>query len=213
MILQGNNLIIKANGTQLAKSKTCSIDMGVDTFEVSSPTTGTWKTHMCKRKGWNVSCNHLVTVAGWSSELLKLGSIVTLTLEVRNGGTNYNFAGFYSGAVSNSRTYNPTGIYWHPTLKMFVALSNDTYYKYWAYQNPSAPAETYFTTPDPFATYVDVSTSKSYAVDTEGGSMVELRSYSGQAIVENVQVNARRGALASGGFKFLGTGELSLVTT
>lgn len=126
MILQGNNLIIKVGNTAIAKAKSCTIDLNVDTSEVCAMNHADWKAHITKRKGWSVSCNHLVTVEGWKSDILLHGSVVTLTMEVRD--------------------------------------------------------------------------------DTSG-------SFIGSAIVESVQVNARRGALASGGFKFLGTGSLALVTT
>lgn len=213
MILQGNNLIVTASGqagVALMGSKACTIDVKVDTIEVSSPTTGAWKTFLTKRKEWSVSTSHLITLSTFPLTFAQVGTTVILTFAARNGSVTYQFAGIYSGSVSNNRTTDPDSIYWHVTLGAFVAKKSSTYYRYWSYTDPDTEAESYFTTPSYDATYQDTSTGKRYA--WTGREMEELKAFSGSAIVEQFEITARRGSLASGSFKFRGTGELSIVT-
>lgn len=64
-MLQGKNIIIKANvsGTMRAvgASKSCSIDIDVETIKISSPTNGAWESSIPYRKSWKMTTNHLLT--------------------------------------------------------------------------------------------------------------------------------------------------------
>ena len=60
MIFKGKNLIISANGNVLAASRSCSIDVNVDTIPISSPNDGSWEHRMVGRKSWSLSTNHLM---------------------------------------------------------------------------------------------------------------------------------------------------------
>ena len=44
----------------LAASKSCSVNVDVDTIKVSSPTDGEWKHSISGRKSWKVTTNHLL---------------------------------------------------------------------------------------------------------------------------------------------------------
>lgn len=88
MILQGNNLIVKLNGTAIAAAKTCTINVDVDTINVSSPTDGQWHHGVPGRKSWTVSTGNLLLAANASSTPLsdaidRVGYTFTLSFEVR----------------------------------------------------------------------------------------------------------------------------------
>ena len=70
MIIQGNNLIISANSTPLAASKSCNIEVKADTIEVSDVNDGEWEHLRVGRKSWKVTTNHILK-ADFSS-LVKL---------------------------------------------------------------------------------------------------------------------------------------------
>jgi len=60
MIFKGSDLIISANGIALAASKSCTVDVDVDTQQVSSPANGDWRHYISKRKGWKIQTSHLL---------------------------------------------------------------------------------------------------------------------------------------------------------
>ena len=62
MILQGRNLIIKANGVAIAAAKSANIKVQAKTIEVSSPTDGQWEHSIVGRKSWSVSTSHMVAL-------------------------------------------------------------------------------------------------------------------------------------------------------
>ena len=60
MVIHGKDLIILANGTPLAASKSCTIDMDVEAIKVSDANDGQWEHNIAGRKSWNITTNHLV---------------------------------------------------------------------------------------------------------------------------------------------------------
>lgn len=60
MVIHGKDLIILANGTPLAASKSCTIDIDVEAIKVSDATDGQWEHNIAGRKSWDVTTNHLV---------------------------------------------------------------------------------------------------------------------------------------------------------
>ena len=64
MVLLGNDLIIISSDSGMksvvAASKSCTINVGSESIEVASPTTGDWKEFIAGRKSWSVSCSWLV---------------------------------------------------------------------------------------------------------------------------------------------------------
>lgn len=56
----GKSLNISTDGSVIACSTTCEIDLDVDIDEVSSPNTGGYHTYTAGRKGWGVNCSWLV---------------------------------------------------------------------------------------------------------------------------------------------------------
>lgn len=60
MILQGKNLIVKANGEVIAAAKSCTLNIECDLIKVSSPTDGQWEHIIAGMKSWSVSTTHLL---------------------------------------------------------------------------------------------------------------------------------------------------------
>lgn len=82
----GNNLIISVDGTAIAASKSCNIDVECSTIETSSPMTGSFRTYLVGRKGWKVTVSTLVS--NNKNFLLTPGTSVTLSFAVRNDNTD-----------------------------------------------------------------------------------------------------------------------------
>lgn len=98
MILHGENLMISVDGSVLAASKSCNVDVDVDTIKVSSPTDGAWEHSIAGRKSWKVTTNHLL-MTNQPIESMVEG------VAVANPDT---YSGYYYGnsyvKVGNSRT-------------------------------------------------------------------------------------------------------------
>lgn len=60
MILQGKNLIVKADGDVIAAAKSCTLNIDCETIKVSSPTDGQWEHIIAGMKSWSVSTSHLL---------------------------------------------------------------------------------------------------------------------------------------------------------
>lgn len=71
MIIQGNNLIISANGTPLAASKSCNIEVKADTIEVSDVNDGAWEHSRTGRKSWKVTTNHILKAETMAAKVLE----------------------------------------------------------------------------------------------------------------------------------------------
>lgn len=82
MILQGRNLIIAVDGSTIAGSKSCSVDVQADTIKVSSPTDGEWEHIIAGRKSWQVQTSHLLP-----NVLQRYPVIEASTLAWNEGGT------------------------------------------------------------------------------------------------------------------------------
>lgn len=60
MILQGKNLIVKADGSVIAAAKSCTLNVDCEKIKVSSPTDGQWEHVIAGMKSWSLSTNHLL---------------------------------------------------------------------------------------------------------------------------------------------------------
>lgn len=60
MILHGKDLIISANGSVIAASKSCQLSVEVDSIKVSSPTDGQWEHIIAGMKSWKLTTNNLM---------------------------------------------------------------------------------------------------------------------------------------------------------
>ena len=206
MIIHGKDILIMTSGggALIAAAKSCDISIKVDTQEVSSPTTGVWKTYITKRKEWSVRLSHLVTMGQFPACLTTVGTQLTLTMGVRTPtGTAAPFDGMRTGGQSSEFTRDLVDtIIWEVGYSRFVAgiLRNGeyTYYRSWAggeaYMQPSSDTpytydgKTYMWTPD------------------EG--LIKLTRLSGSAIITDAKVTATKGNLAQGSWSLQGTGAL-----
>lgn len=63
-MVQGNNIIIsRHNGSTwqpFAATKSNTFEVGAETIEISSPTTGEWKDYIAGRKSWSFTVNFLI---------------------------------------------------------------------------------------------------------------------------------------------------------
>lgn len=95
-MLQGKNLMILVNGSVIAGSKSCTVDVDADSLKVASPTDGEWEHILPGRKSWSISTNHLMPsvlgpkplISGYSPSWINISDPV----QVRVGGTIRNFA-------------------------------------------------------------------------------------------------------------------------
>lgn len=82
---KGNDLIVMVEGYPLAASKSCSIDVTVETHEVALAGTGAFKHYIPGRKSWSVTTNHLVGDEEKISDLLaRVGQMFSLSWKMRS---------------------------------------------------------------------------------------------------------------------------------
>lgn len=89
MILQGNNLIVKADGDVIAAAKSCTLNIDCEIIKVSSPTDGQWEHIIAGMKSWSVSTTHLLKMERiidrpLHSYLDRIGQSFTLELELND---------------------------------------------------------------------------------------------------------------------------------
>ena len=86
MAINGNNIIIKKGGTAIAATKSNEITVDSEVIEISSPTTGQWKSFISGRKEWSITTNFLIqSVADvknrlYESNALTVGQSYSLTI-------------------------------------------------------------------------------------------------------------------------------------
>ena len=88
--MNGNDIIIKLNGTVIAGTKSNEINTSCDTIEVASPDQGSWKDYIPARKEWNITTSFLLAQTSNVQSCLNIGTKYTLTIcKNENGGTTY----------------------------------------------------------------------------------------------------------------------------
>lgn len=83
MAINGNNILIKLNGTAIAGCKSHEIQTGCETIEISSPSQGAWREYIAGRKEWSVSVSYLVPAVANLADLLTVGTTYTLVIADR----------------------------------------------------------------------------------------------------------------------------------
>jgi len=81
-IIHGRNLIVKWNGTAIAGSRSCEVDVQCEAIEVSSPTQGVWSDSIAGKKRWTATCGQLVTEV--ENNIDMVGERVTLRFGTRD---------------------------------------------------------------------------------------------------------------------------------
>ena len=89
MILQGKNLIVRANGEVIAAAKSCTLNIDCEIIKVSSPTDGQWEHIIAGMKSWSVSTTHLLKMERMIDRPLhgyldSIGQSFTIQLELND---------------------------------------------------------------------------------------------------------------------------------
>lgn len=210
MILHGRNLIITAGGAAIAAAKSCSIDVDAEIIKVASPSDGQWEHSIPGRKSWSVATNHLLTDITEAAEMV--GTMVTLRMQV-NGKVGLPFREMVTGVTIEQDTLSvePTAVVWETTTKQFLAWVRTTrpaasyYYSQWpsatAYNSAAAGTLFYMNGTNANDVYKKTSTD------------LILEALQGTAIVKKWQAAGAVGGLATGSFRFEGSGPFTRPTT
>ena len=91
MALNGNNILVYKDNAAIAGTRSNEIQTNCELVEISSPTSGQWRTYIAGRKDWRVTVGFLVSSnATVLSQLLNVGSSYRLKIFERNyAGTRY----------------------------------------------------------------------------------------------------------------------------
>lgn len=82
---KGNDLIISVDGAALAASKSCGVDMNVDTKEIALAGAGISKSYIAGRVSWSITTNHLVGDTDKVEDMLKrVGKVFELSVNMRS---------------------------------------------------------------------------------------------------------------------------------
>ena len=76
VILHGAEIKVYMNGSAVALSKSCDIEVSCDTEEVASPTSSDWREFLAGRKDWNINVS--VLLSSVSTLVTAVGNTVTL---------------------------------------------------------------------------------------------------------------------------------------
>lgn len=86
MAANGNTLLIYANGTLIAGTKSNEIKTLCDLIETS--TSSRWRSYIAGRKSWSVTVGYLVaSAAAGVNALLTVGGSYTISIRNRSGST------------------------------------------------------------------------------------------------------------------------------
>lgn len=210
MIIHGRNLIITAGGVAIAAAKSCSIDVDAEMLKVASADDGQWEHSIPGRKSWDVTTNHLLTSITDGAEMV--GTTVTLRAKV-SGEVGLPFREMVTGVTieQDALEVEPTAVVWDTTTKQFLAWVRTTrpaasyYYNQWpsatAYNSAAAGTLFYMNGTNANDVY------KKTATD------LVLEALQGTAIVKKWQAAGAVNSLATGAFRFEGSGPFTRPTT
>lgn len=114
--------MILVNGSVIAGSKSCTVDVDADSLKVASPTDGEWEHILPGRKSWSISTNHLMPsvlgpkplISGYSPSWININEPVQLragslvrSFAVDRGLTTFDIVKTTSGYnIEKKRTYD-----------------------------------------------------------------------------------------------------------
>ena len=79
-MVTGKEIIIVMDGEPIAACKSQEITVNGEKLEKASPTQGSWREFVPGRKDWGVNSNHLVPTVAKITDVLLVGSVVTLLI-------------------------------------------------------------------------------------------------------------------------------------
>ena len=93
MAINGNNILVYKGGTAIAGVKTDEIQVGCETIEISSPTTGEWRQYIAGRKEWSINVAYLVLATSGVRDVLNVGTTYTLAFKERGAADSAGVSG------------------------------------------------------------------------------------------------------------------------
>lgn len=207
MIYNGRDIQIhNTTGTAIiAASKGCTVHTQADMIEVTPQSDdGEAREYRSGRTSWNVSLAWLVTAL--SEQLVSIGKtvqvVITLGDEAKAKALSFDGGRSPSTVQQTSLNRVPTNIYWDSTRKHFLGYYNNYYYLTWL--DRSGAIDSAYISPAAGALFVDGLTYWAYT----GGTLVRENGLRGTALVEEAEVTANWGSLATGSWRLRGTGTL-----
>lgn len=205
----GKNLILYSGGVAVAASKACSINVQCDLLEVSSPTTGAWRTFLADVKEWSVSCGVLVMAESVVYSALSVGTSVEIDVQPLYDEI-HTLTGFVAPGdqVMTDRAASAVnGIYMDAANGRFVTyLGTYNSTRYFTTEWPNKEAWT--VAPQQNATYrfPDASVAP---FEWSGTAFAVIPRLKGDAIIQQWEASGAVGSLAQGTFSFKGNGALA----
>lgn len=208
MILTGNKLIITADGGAIAAAKSFNFHHSQKQIETSSPYSGDYETYKGGRKSWNVSVGTLVLSERFASDVLKVGTDVTLTMKLPLSALpNVGFLGIYDqDDIFDTQARNNDGVYWSSDRNCFVCWDAVAQHYYTSWPTMSE----HYSNPKSDCFYINQGASYAPYMYT-GQTLVRANMIQGAARVTDFDIQSAVGSLAQGSFQFLGNGALSAV--
>jgi predicted secreted protein len=93
MAINGNNILVYKGGTAIAGVKTDEIQVGCETIEISSPTTGEWRQYIAGRKEWSINVAYLVLATSGVRDVLNVGTTYTIAFKERGAADSAGVSG------------------------------------------------------------------------------------------------------------------------
>ena len=94
MAINGNNILIYYNGTAISGTKSNEIQTDTELIEISSPSSGEWKSYITGRKNWSINVSFLVLAYDGVRNLLNVGNTFTIKFKGRNSSDSDGVSGF-----------------------------------------------------------------------------------------------------------------------
>lgn len=205
----GKNLILYSDGVAVAASKSCTINVQCELMEVSSPTTGAWRTFLAGVKEWSVSCGVLVMAESVVSSALSVGTSVEIDVQPLYDEI-HTLTGFVAQGdqVMNDRPASVVnGIYMDAANGRFVTfLGTYNSTRYFSTEWPNK--EAWMVTPQRHVTYrfPDASVAP---FEWSGTAFAVIPRLNGNAFIQQWEASGAVGSLAQGAFSFKGNGALA----
>lgn len=205
----GKNLILYSGGVAVAASKSCTINVQCELMEVSSPTTGAWRTFLAGVKEWSVSCGVMVMAESVVSSALSVGTSVELDVQPLYDEihTLTGFVATGDEVLTDTPASAVNGIYMDAANGRFVTLLG-TYNqrRYFTTEWPNKEAWTVAPQQHVAYKFPDASVAP---FEWSGTAFAVIPRLKGDAIIQQWEASGVVGSLAQGAFSFKGNGALA----
>lgn len=85
-MIKGNDIVILKDGVAIGAARSCDVQVGTGTNEVSTISTGNWREWLVGRKDWTINVSMLVTNV--ATLLTQAGTTFTLAVVNRNNASD-----------------------------------------------------------------------------------------------------------------------------